>query len=63
MISACLPSGSCEFAVHVAVGAELAVRVAAGVDFAQVRNVDGWQSEKGGGQEKREAAGGFLTLR
>ena len=52
----------CEFAVHVAVGAELAVGVAAGVDFAQAQDVDGWEAEKGGVVDKREDAIGFLTF-
>jgi hypothetical protein len=52
----------CEFAVHVAVGAELAVGVAAGVDCAQAQDVDGWEAGKGGVVDKREDAIGFLTF-
>jgi hypothetical protein len=52
----------CEFTVHVAVGAELAVGVAAGVDFAQAQDVDGWEAGKGCDLDKREDAIGFLTF-
>jgi hypothetical protein len=51
-----------EFIVHVAVGAELAVGVAAGVDFAQAQDVDGWEAGKGGVVDKQEDAIGFLTF-